>query len=184
MDTPIHIESTHVKASDGSYKHLYICSCGNEFLTVPRSVRSGKTKSCGCLVAITTSKTFKGVTPSNALDDPTESSFNNVWNSYKQSAKSKNHTFELSKKAFKKLTKSNCHYCGCEPYVERIAPNARGGYLYNGIDRKNNEEGYTAENSLPCCGGCNYLKRDMDYDVFINHCTSIAKKFGRWDGKV
>jgi len=184
MDTPKYIRRTDIKASDGSYKHLWLCKCGKEFLTLPRSVRSGKTKSCGCLKKEQLSKYSTGRTPPNALDDPTESSFNSLWHSYKQSAKVRKYVFEITKEEFRKLTKSDCHYCGCEPYIERISQTAREGYLYNGIDRKDNKEGYTLKNSLPCCATCNFLKRDLTYDEFINQCILISNNNGRWDGRV
>jgi len=184
MKKPTHIESTDEKASDGSYKHKYKCSCGNIFLTLPRRIKSGQTKSCGCLKKAQLSEYSTGRTPQNALKDPTESSFGSLWHSYKRNARVKGHEFNLTKEEFRKLTKSNCHYCGCEPYVERTAQTAREGYLYNGIDRKDNDEGYTLENSLTCCGTCNFLKRDLIYDEFINQCILIAKSNGRWDGKV
>ena len=33
----------------------------------------------------------------------------------------------------------------------------------NGIDRIDNSNGYTDDNTSSCCGDCNYLKKDNDY---------------------
>jgi len=43
-----------------------------------------------------------------------------------------------------------------------------GHYKYNGIDRKINSRGYTPDNSLPCCRTCNFMKKDMDYQTFVD----------------
>lgn len=34
-------------------------------------------------------------------------------------------------------------------------------YIFNGVDRFNNDKGYTIDNSIPCCKVCNYAKRHM-----------------------
>lgn len=36
----------------------------------------------------------------------------------------------------------------------------------NGIDRVNSKEGYTEENSVPCCSTCNKAKLDMSFEDF------------------
>lgn len=43
---------------------IYVCGCGREFVTRPNAVRSGNTKSCGCMKssAIRQSKTTHGMT--------------------------------------------------------------------------------------------------------------------------
>jgi len=38
---------------DGTYSWLCICSCGNYTTVAPASLRSGNTKSCGCLAKLT-----------------------------------------------------------------------------------------------------------------------------------
>ena len=45
----------------------------------------------------------------------------------------------------------------------------------NGIDRIDNNIGYTKENSVPCCEICNKAKRDMSYNDFINYLKRIVK---------
>lgn len=35
--------------SNSNYSHLYLCSCGKEFIAMQMNVNSGKTTSCGCV---------------------------------------------------------------------------------------------------------------------------------------
>ena len=51
-------------------------------------------------------------------------------------------------------------------------------FLYNGIDRKDNNIGYIIENCVSCCGICNRMKMDMSYDDFLNHIRLIYKVVG------
>lgn len=83
------------------------------------------------------------------------------YNSYKSRALSKALKFELSENDFFNVRTLPCYLCG------------RSGKL-NGIDRKDNNEGYTLENSFPCCGECNFLKRDHPYNDFVEMVAKIA----------
>ncbi len=86
------------------------------------------------------------------------------YSSYKSRAKKKNIEFELSKEEFNTLRSSECYYCGKENTDKHL----------NGIDRDNNKKGYTMENSLPCCGECNFMKNEMTKEEFIKQCKKIA----------
>jgi hypothetical protein len=50
-----------------------------------------------------------------------------------------------------------------------------GGVKFNGIDRKNNAIGYIVGNVLPCCKLCNYAKRTMGYNEFLNWVNRVYK---------
>lgn len=41
-----------------------------------------------------------------------------------------------------------------------------GAFTYNGIDRLNNDEGYTVENTVTCCSVCNRAKHTMGFEAF------------------
>ncbi len=45
----------------------------------------------------------------------------------------------------------------------------------NGIDRFNNDICYTFENSRTCCGNCNFLKKNYDYDALFDKLRSIYR---------
>lgn len=83
--------------------------------------------------------------------------------SIKGSAKTRGIEYNLTKDAAIKLLTSECTYCG----------------LHNsqiGIDRLDSDLGYTNENCVSSCTICNYMKRIMTYNDFINQCTLIARK--------
>ena len=48
-----------------------------------------------------------------------------------------------------------CFYCGAE---EKIS-----------VDRARNNESYTRENSVPCCGPCNMAKRNSSIRAFVQN---------------
>lgn len=75
-----------------------------------------------------------------------------LYSSYLSNCRRRNVFWGLSLEEFVKITSKNCTYC------ERPPSQVRGRYVYNGIDRKDNAQGYTAKNSLPCCGLCNAVK--------------------------
>ena len=41
-----------------------------------------------------------------------------------------------------------------------------GDYVYNGIDRIDNNKGYTIDNIVPCCAKCNYAKGKLTLQEF------------------
>lgn len=69
----------------------------------------------------------------------------------------------ISDQWMKLLFTSNCFYCGQSP-DEHI----------NGIDRKDNNEPYTYENSVACCPMCNFMKKAYTQEGFIRKCKQIA----------
>lgn len=89
---------------------------------------------------------------------------------YVKRCKDKNIYWELSVEFFNKLTSQPCVYCGKPP-----SQNTRG-YLYNGIDRKNNKLGYDTENVVSCCGECNMLKGDrLSYEEMLHVGKCLAE---------
>ena len=60
---------------------------------------------------------------------------------------------------FKILDSSPCSYCGDNGKV--------------GIDRIDNSKGYTKENSTPACKLCNFMKKAMTVQDFLNHIKKI-----------
>lgn len=159
------------------------CDCGNIVEKIATNVKDGGIKSCGCLVAINLAKIRKEHGPCNILPKG-QASFNNLYHNYKKSAKHNKRSFELTPDQFRQFTSSKCYFCGKLPYNEHKPPSNNGGYLYNGIDRLNNNLGYTIENCVPCCTLCNYTKRDLTINefkelisnIYINFCTSENTK--------
>lgn len=79
--------------------------------------------------------------------------------------------FDLDFLLFKKLTFSNCFYCGEAPsnYTKFY------GFKYSGIDRVDNNYGYIETNCVPCCKHCNWMKSSMSGYDFINRVRKIYK---------
>lgn len=139
-----------------------LCECGNVKHVAGRHLRHDRTKSCGCIT-----KLPQGIAAINLL-----------YRGYRRKADSRNLIFSISLEEFEFLTKQNCHYCGRHP--NNSAQNwsthrLNGDYIFNGIDRKNNEMGYTFSNSLPCCKICNRAKSNMDYEAFVAWINGVKQ---------
>lgn len=74
--------------------------------------------------------------------------------SYKQGAKTRGHSFELTLAdhftpgASNTYWQKDCTYCG-----DKIAT--------IGLDRIDNDKGYTVDNVVPCCGDCNWTRNNI-----------------------
>lgn len=93
---------------------------------------------------------------------------------YKNHARSRDLVFDLTEKECEALFDEPCQYCGIEPSNISSHPNRNGDFVYNGIDRVDNLQGYTAINVVTCCKQCNYAKRDMDLDEFLDWARRIT----------
>ena len=85
------------------------------------------------------------------------------FNGYLKRANDKGLDFELSNDEFNLLTKDDCYICGKKTGDKHI----------NGIDRYDNNKGYTMMNCRTCCGDCNYMKREYNYGIFMNKLIDI-----------
>jgi len=101
-----------------------------------------------------------------------ETAFRKLYRAYKHGAKKRNLEWKLTKEQFRNMTKEDCHYCGRSP-SKSIGKNLNGEYIYNGLDRMNNSIGYTEENVVTCCWGCNHIKGDIDKEDFIAQINKI-----------
>lgn len=63
------------------------------------------------------------------------------------------------------LILSDCVYCGLKSDPKRP----------NGIDRRENDKGYTVENSVPCCATCNRAKFSLATPEFIAWIQRVAQ---------
>lgn len=134
------------------------CECGEKKEIAGCSLVNGSTKSCGCW------KRDRLKLPSG------QASMNVIRRNYTRIAKERNLQFKLSIAKFREITSSNCYYCNCTPSQNVYSKNGpyNGVYLYNGIDRVDNEKGYTTNNCVPCCITCNAAKRKMSKDKFLS----------------
>jgi len=83
---------------------------------------------------------------------------------YKGNAKRRKVKFDLTLEQFNQFWKKPCYYTGI-------------GIKTIGIDRLDNNKGYTVGNCVPCCEQVNMMKGKMSKKNFIKICKIIAGRF-------
>lgn len=136
---------------------LVQCDCGTQKFVQYYSMARGATKACGCLQS-------KSNMDAGAA---------RVYNNYLSSAKARNLTFDIPKDIFVQMLGMDCYYCGKKPSLEHKKKSGKVDLLYNGLDRRNNELGYTLENCVTCCKECNYFKKDRSEETFLELCKNV-----------
>ena len=81
------------------------------------------------------------------------------YSSYKHSATDRGIEWSLGEDEFEELTKhgASCVYCGDSDN-------------FMGVDRKDNDVGYSITNVVACCKLCNYFKWNLSVDAFFDKC--------------
>jgi hypothetical protein len=157
------------RSNAGGVLWLCRCDCGNKSTVSAWHLRSGKSKSCGCLQRECVAKI-------NKLPEGV-AAFNFLFGNYKRGAKRRGFKFELNEDEFRLLTKQPCHYCGSAPsntsWGGGRVGHSNGPYIYSGIDRIENAAGYVEGNCVPCCKTCNFAKRTMEYGEFIDWISRV-----------
>lgn len=159
---------------NGYYVNLFkcICDCGNYKIVPQDYLTCNETRSCGCL-----RRKEIGTAP-----------FNKLYGTYKKEALKRKYVWNLNKDNFRKLTKQNCYYCNIEP-LQVLKAHSKTTiqewvdfniYIYNGIDRLNNNDGYTIENYVTCCKFCNRAKRDYTVKEFKDWVNNV---YQHWASK-
>lgn len=118
----------------------FVCDCGKETIGLASHAKNNLKKSCGCRRRM----------------DNNRAAINRAMSNYVLRSKKHNRDFSLSYEQFIEITQKNCTYCNIKPCQK--AKSRTGEYIYTGLDRKDNNIGYTIENTLPCCWICNSVK--------------------------
>ena len=80
------------------------------------------------------------------------------FDAYKQRADNKNLDFTITETEFNATTKMPCYLCGKHT----------DDCHQNGVDRIDNSFGYVHGNTAPCCGECNYMKREYSLENIVD----------------
>lgn len=140
-----------------------LCDCGNSIEVSLNCLQQGSTKSCGC-----------GQKGKGSIGK-TNASFNALYAHYKRNAQKRNISFSLCVEEFKKLTEQQCFYCGRKPSKYFKVNETDGSYLYNGIDRVDNNCGYETNNVVTCCSDCNKGKMIKTQQEFLSWIERVYK---------
>jgi len=144
------------------------CACGGETLARSWALRSGRHQSCSC---------------GNRIPRPKQQLPNNLgpkkelYRKYEAQAKRRGIAFELTVKLFSNLIERDCHYCGVEPNTKRVMYKRKSverTFVYNGVDRVDNKNGYTVENCVTCCSICNNSKATLTIDEWKTWLKRVA----------
>lgn len=166
------------KSKNKKYTAIVQCECGT-IKEVPNKNLYYKNNiiSCGCIKKETGIKFRKW--------KPGEKTIQEYYKRYKGGAQSREYDFNISKKEFESLIFKNCNYCGISPcnkinaYISRTGLKignasadwiAQNYVLVNGVDRLDNDKGYTLDNTVSCCKICNQAKHTMtikEFDTWI-----------------
>lgn len=143
---------------------LCLCDCGNKIFLTGWKLVNNYTQSCGCLIQRT---------PEQTIDAGISQIVRGL--------KNRKYSCDLTNEEVKSLIFLNCAYCGAVPEQEcRIVGLGRKRFLafkYNGLDRVDNNIGYTSNNVLPCCIRCNRGKGDLSLEDFIEWLKNISQNF-------
>lgn len=140
------------------------CDCGTEKIVYGQDLRTGHTKSCGCL-KIEKSRLIFGL-----------SNLRTLILHYKYNAKKRGYNFDLTEEQFKEISQKDCYYCGTKPNNTSTGKRTFGDYIYNGLDRIDNNKGYIIENIISCCKICNRAKDKMTLQEFQNWIEKVYIK--------
>ena len=121
-------------------------------LTREATVRGGPSTSNRLVVPVLTAQIKKKKAKKKAKTQ---------WSDFNRQAKRREKTVTLQPETYMLLVAQPCVYCGTAENV--------------GVDRVRNNESYTRENSVPCCGRCNMAKRNASLRDFVLQARAIAK---------
>jgi hypothetical protein len=100
-------------------------------------------------------------------------SFKCLWRQYLCAAEWAGRKLEISPQEFDRLVKEDCRYCGSPP-SNPTKWKVAGAFLYNGIDRVDNAQGYVSGNLVAACKTCNSMKSRLKTDEFLAHVQKVA----------
>lgn len=95
---------------------------------------------------------------------------------YKRAAKKRNIVWKILFEDFVIIVKKDCYICGSQPSNVMKRKDLNNGitkFLYNGLDRVDNNKGYTMNNVRPCCIKCNQIKSNKSLKDILLHISKM-----------
>jgi hypothetical protein len=163
------------KGRDHRGKRLWLCqcACGNNKIVAGDNLSSNKSNSCGCL-----KKEFLARKGNQwGLYENRQEAMLKVQYSHLKRRHKKFRGVLLSFEDYCELVKKPCEYCGLEysrTITDRLNESLENKRLsdeilkINGLDRKYSGLGYTNNNVVVCCKGCNFAKHTMSQQQFFD----------------
>lgn len=145
-------------------RSLCLCDCGTQKEIRTKYLRLGRTISCGCSKQV------------NVAEDARLASARRVF-------KNRYDDGDLTFDHFLFLSQQECHYCGELPFTtynkfllahhsSKFAKE-HGDFIYNGIDRIDNNFPHNKNNVITCCMICNAMKSNLTIDKFQSQIVKI-----------
>lgn len=164
------IKKSEQKGNNGKAKWDCVCDCGNLYTTLGDLLRSGKTKSCGCLK-------FNFQPPNKKTDRDEHLKERLYKNLIIKRSRHMQKEYDVSYIDFCNIIEQPCFYCGDKNtnYIQDYS--SKGGFIsdavlfYNGVDRVNSDLGYLNSNVVSCCKKCNMAKNNMpisEFKIWLN----------------
>lgn len=160
-----------------------LCECGNYTIVSGDKLKSGHTKSCGCLNKENSIRNARKMGNLCRLMEPQRRTAYYIFTGKNTSAKYNDGDLHFDE--FIELIKMKCHYCGggysnyqnWADYDKKSSQYAKdnGGLQYNGLDRMDSSLPHNKNNVVPCCKWCNFAKNNMNYIEFIEYCKKLIK---------
>ena len=151
--------------------YLVRCDCGNEKTVQGTLLRSGNTRSCGCLAKEAKATKRK---PDNGGE------LTAVILGYKRHAARRGLSWNLEREHVRGVISMPCHYCGSTASNQKTTKNTIHPFKYNGIDRVDNAVGYEESNVVSCCFVCNRAKGDMSVEEFREWVIKVEAMAAQW----
>ncbi len=155
------------EAPDINHRSAWVCQCecGTIKNIKTEELRSGGTKSCGCWNVEQRAKRVKNMYSKCIKYSPEIASARKIW---------KTRYPEINFDDFYHISQQNCYYCNSAPAnSQNVATKKssqemkdKGHFIYNGLDRLDNNKQHSKDNCVACCKYCNYAKRERTEQEF------------------
>jgi hypothetical protein len=163
-----------------------LCECGTEKIIPIRYLFNGESTSCGCYKK---EKFGTRYYPAKKSRIPLEPRLGSALSVFRRRYNDGNLLIE----EFLELSQQNCYYCNIGPFncyntykpmgvysrdkkcgvsAKRIA---EGNFVYNGLDRVDNNRKHDKDNVVPCCINCNRAKSNLSQKDFFELIYRIYK---------